>query len=117
MVYYLTIGKTSFYGFAFWNNWTTFRLFRNQAEVGHTCRGSINLQGAFIHAEDSCSFVVSNGGTQTFHLKAASEVERQKWVTALELARVRAIRAAESGDYFYYNCQIWLFPNEYVDFR
>lgn len=69
---------------------------RNQAEVGHTCRGSINLQGAFIHTEDSSNFVVS-GGTQTFHLKAANEVERQRWVTALELARCRAIKAAESG--------------------
>ncbi|KFD65521.1 hypothetical protein M514_01429 [Trichuris suis] len=70
--------------------------FRNKGEVGHTCRGSINLQGAFIHTEDSCNFVVSNGTTtQTFHLRASSEVERQQWVTALELARVRAIRAAE----------------------
>ncbi|CDW57004.1 oxysterol binding protein [Trichuris trichiura] len=70
--------------------------FRNKGEVGHTCRGSINLQGAFIHTEDSCNFVISNGTTtQTFHLRASSEVERQQWVTALELARVRAIRAAE----------------------
>uniref|UniRef100_A0A5S6QMY4 Oxysterol-binding protein n=1 Tax=Trichuris muris TaxID=70415 RepID=A0A5S6QMY4_TRIMR len=73
--------------------------FRNKGEVGHTCRGSINLQGAFIHTEDSCNFVISNGTTtQTFHLKATSEVERQQWVTALELARVRAIRAAESDE-------------------
>ncbi|KRX22836.1 Oxysterol-binding protein 2, partial [Trichinella nelsoni] len=72
---------------------------RNQFEVGQTCRGSINLQGAFIHTEDSCNFVISNGTTtQTFHLKASSEVERQKWVTALELARVRAIREAESDE-------------------
>ncbi|KRX78427.1 Oxysterol-binding protein 1 [Trichinella sp. T6] len=73
--------------------------YRNQFEVGQTCRGSINLQGAFIHTEDSCNFVISNGTTtQTFHLKASSEVERQKWVTALELARVRAIREAESDE-------------------
>uniref|UniRef100_A0A915K2Z2 Oxysterol-binding protein n=1 Tax=Romanomermis culicivorax TaxID=13658 RepID=A0A915K2Z2_ROMCU len=73
--------------------------FRNQAEVGHTCRGSINLQGAFIHTEiDSSTFVISNGATQTFHLKASNEVERQKWVTTLELARVRAIKAAESEE-------------------
>jgi hypothetical protein len=69
---------------------------RNQAEVGHTCRGSINLQEARIHTENACNFIVS-GSTQTFHLKAANEVERQKWVTGLELTRHRAIKAAESG--------------------
>ena len=76
------------------------RLFfvsRNQAEESHTCRGTINLANAFIHTEDSCSFVVSNGGTQTFHLKANSEVERQKWVTALELAKSKAVAMIESG--------------------
>ncbi|VDO97928.1 unnamed protein product [Soboliphyme baturini] len=76
----------------------TLSYYRNKTEIGHTCRGSINLQGAFIHTEDSCNFVISNGGTQTFHLKANGEVERQKWVTALELARVRAIKAAESDE-------------------
>ncbi|XP_037775392.1 oxysterol-binding protein 1-like, partial [Penaeus monodon] len=64
----------------------------------HTCRGTISLHGAVIHTEDSCNFVISNGGTQTFHLKASSEVERQKWVTALELAKSKAIRQLESED-------------------
>ena len=31
----------------------------------------------------------NGGGTQTFHLRAANEVERQKWVTALELAKAK----------------------------
>jgi hypothetical protein len=66
--------------------------------MAHTCRGTINLENAFIHTEDSCNFVVSNGGTQRFHLKATSEVERQKWVTALELAKARAIRIMESDE-------------------
>ncbi|XP_066954246.1 oxysterol-binding protein 1 isoform X17 [Macrobrachium rosenbergii] len=73
--------------------------YRSQAEMLHTCRGTISLHGAVIHTEDSCNFVISNGGTQTFHLKASSEVERQKWVTALELAKAKAIRQLESGDY------------------
>ncbi|ELT99009.1 hypothetical protein CAPTEDRAFT_179200 [Capitella teleta] len=72
--------------------------YRNQAEMSHTCRGTINLANAFIHTEDSCSFVISNGGTQTFHLKASSEVERQRWVTALELAKNKAINLLESDD-------------------
>ncbi|KAK3599071.1 hypothetical protein CHS0354_024397 [Potamilus streckersoni] len=69
--------------------------YRNQAEMAHTCRGTINLATAFIHTEDSCTIVISNGGTQTFHLKATSEVERQKWITALELAKADAIRMLE----------------------
>nr|CAD7198943.1 unnamed protein product [Timema douglasi] len=72
--------------------------YKNQAEMAHTCRGTISLFGALIHTEDACAFVVSNGGTQTFHLKATNEVERQRWVTALELAKARAIRTIESED-------------------
>ncbi|XP_053689431.1 oxysterol-binding protein 1 isoform X2 [Sabethes cyaneus] len=70
----------------------------NQAEMTHTCRGTISLHGALIHTVDSCTFVISNGGTQTFHIKAANEVERQSWVTALELAKAKAIRAMESDE-------------------
>ena len=36
-----------------------------------------------------CLFFSNGGGTQTFHLRASSEVERQKWVTALELAKAK----------------------------
>uniref|UniRef100_A0A646QFV7 Oxysterol-binding protein n=1 Tax=Hemiscolopendra marginata TaxID=943146 RepID=A0A646QFV7_9MYRI len=72
--------------------------YRTQAEMAHTCRGTISLHGAVIHTEDSCNFVISNGGTQTFHLKASTEVERQRWVTALELAKAKAIRMMESED-------------------
>jgi ureidoglycolate hydrolase len=66
--------------------------------MAHTCRGTISLHGALINTEDSCTFVISNGGTQTFHIKAANEVERQRWVTALELAKTKATRAIESGE-------------------
>ena len=73
--------------------------YRNQAEMAHTCRGTISLHGAHIHTEDSCNFIVSNGGgTQTFHLRASTEVERQRWVTALELAKAKAIQRMESED-------------------
>lgn len=65
--------------------------------MAHTCRGTINLAGAFIDTLDACSFVISNGGTQVFHLRASSEVERQRWVTALELAKAKAIKMLESG--------------------
>uniref|UniRef100_A0A3Q0T2D6 Oxysterol-binding protein n=1 Tax=Amphilophus citrinellus TaxID=61819 RepID=A0A3Q0T2D6_AMPCI len=72
--------------------------YRTQAEMGHTCRGTINLATANIAVEDSCNFVISNGGAQTYHLKASSEIERQRWITALELAKAKAVRMqAESG--------------------
>ncbi|XP_077995182.1 oxysterol-binding protein 1-like isoform X2 [Glandiceps talaboti] len=70
--------------------------YRTQAEMAHTCRGTINLAGAYIDTEDSCNFVISSGA-QTFHLKASSEVERQRWVTALELAKAKAIRMMEAA--------------------
>lgn len=35
----------------------------------------------------------------TFHLKASSEVDRQRWVTALELAKSKAINMIESGEH------------------
>ncbi|XP_019394802.1 PREDICTED: oxysterol-binding protein 2-like [Crocodylus porosus] len=59
--------------------------------MAHTCRGTINLSTAHIDTEDSCNIVLSSGG-RTYHLKASSEVERQRWVTALELAKAKAIR-------------------------
>ncbi|GAA6072557.1 oxysterol-binding protein 2-like, partial [Tachysurus ichikawai] len=62
-----------------------------QAEMAHTCRGTINLATAHIDTEDACNMLLSSGG-RTYHLKAATEVERQKWVTALELAKAKAIR-------------------------
>ncbi|XP_067834701.1 oxysterol-binding protein 1-like [Heptranchias perlo] len=67
--------------------------------MGHTCRGTINLATANITVEDSCNFIISNGGAQTYHLKANSEVERQRWITALELAKAKAVKMqAESDD-------------------
>lgn len=66
--------------------------------MGHTCRGTINLATANITVDDACNFVISNGGAQTYHLKASCEVERQRWITALELAKAKAARMqAESG--------------------
>lgn len=70
--------------------------------MDHTCRGTVSLHSAIIHTEDSCSFVINNGATRTFHIKAANEVERQKWVTALELAKTRAIRSMENGEKIYF---------------
>ncbi|XP_077381037.1 oxysterol-binding protein 1-like isoform X2 [Festucalex cinctus] len=72
--------------------------YRTQAEMSHTCRGTINLATANIVVEDSCNFVISNGGAQTYHLKASSEVERQRWITALELAKTNAFPIPDLSD-------------------
>ncbi|KAM7134027.1 oxysterol-binding protein 1-like [Macrochelys suwanniensis] len=72
--------------------------YRSKAEMRHTCRGTINLATANITVEDSCNFIISNGGAQTYHLKASSEVERQRWVTALELAKAKAVKMLAESD-------------------
>ena len=65
--------------------------------MAHTCRGTINLASAFIDTIDSTNFVITNGPSQVFHLRTINEVERQRWVTALELAKAKAIKSQESG--------------------
>ena len=77
--------------------------YRTQEEMAHTCRGTVNLAGAFIDTIDSCNFVITNGPSQVFHLRASNEIERQRWVTALELAKAKAIKMLESGTV----CEIW----------
>lgn len=72
--------------------------YRTQAEMGHTCRGTINLATATITVDDACNFVISNGGAQTYHLKASCEVERQRWITALELAKAKAADMQQESD-------------------
>ncbi|GAB5579205.1 oxysterol-binding protein 2 isoform X1 [Prionailurus iriomotensis] len=76
--------------------------YRNQGEMAHTCRGTINLSTAHFDTEDSCSIVLTSGA-RTYHLKASSEVERQQWITALELAKAKAVcmmssHSDDSGD-------------------
>ena len=46
---------------------------------------------------DTTDFVITNGPSQVYHLRALNEVERQRWVTALELAKAKAIKNLESG--------------------
>lgn len=60
--------------------------------MDHTCRGAINLANAHIQqSEDGVSFVVSNGtSNQTFHLRASNEIEKQKWINALDLGKNKA---------------------------
>lgn len=68
---------------------------RNQQEVHHTCRGSVAIHNAIITMADASSFTISNGGNQTFHVKASSEKDRQMWLNALALAK--SSKNSESG--------------------
>ncbi|XP_065574277.1 oxysterol-binding protein 1-like isoform X1 [Artemia franciscana] len=72
--------------------------YRYHSEMSHTFRSSIRLQGAIIHADESCKFSLSNSRSNTFHLKAANEAERQKWITAIELAKSKVIRQQDLED-------------------
>lgn len=65
--------------------------------MAHTCRGTINLAAAFIDTIDSTNFMITNGPSQVYHLRALNEVERQRWVTALELSKAKAIKKLDSG--------------------
>uniref|UniRef100_A0A1I7SZ57 PH domain-containing protein n=1 Tax=Caenorhabditis tropicalis TaxID=1561998 RepID=A0A1I7SZ57_9PELO len=71
---------------------------RNPSEVGHTCRGSINLQEARVHIDKTTSCIVVSGQSQTFHVKPHNEMERQQWINSLEYMRHKAITRAESEE-------------------
>ena len=70
--------------------------YRCREEITHSCRGTINLYGAYIEAMNRTYFVVRNGTSQVFHLKASTEEEKQQWVTVLTKAKSQ-VRI------FYYN--------------
>ena len=72
--------------------------------MAHTCRGTINLASAFIDTIDSTNFMITNGPSQVYHLRALNEVERQRWVTALELAKAKAIKKLDSGGFSFPHC-------------
>ncbi|GAV03941.1 hypothetical protein RvY_14300-2 [Ramazzottius varieornatus] len=77
---------------------TVLMYFRSPSDVPAHPRGSIRLKGASVSTEESYSFAIHKPGDQTFHLKASSEVERQRWVTAIELAKTRAGKGDDSSE-------------------
>lgn len=73
-------------------HWTAVESFspcRTQAEMAHTCRGTIPLATAHIEVGETCHLVLTNGG-RSYHLKATSEGECQRWVSALQKAKSSA---------------------------
>ncbi|TPP50551.1 Oxysterol-binding protein 1 [Fasciola gigantica] len=74
--------------------------YRNQAEMAHTCRGTINLANATVASTGSTTFLISNSSTQTFHLKAACESEQKMWVSVLLTAKSKALALRKYGKLF-----------------
>ncbi|KAI6241592.1 Oxysterol-binding protein [Aphelenchoides fujianensis] len=72
--------------------------YRNKNEVGVACRGSVNLQESRIHADSGANLLTISATSQSFHLKANNEVDRENWLNALEYARHRAIKRADSDE-------------------
>ncbi|MED6295191.1 hypothetical protein CHARACLAT_029119, partial [Characodon lateralis] len=69
--------------------------------MAHTCRGTIPLAKAHIEVGDTCHFVLTSEG-RSYHLKATSEGECQRWVSALQQAKANATllmhHSDDSGD-------------------
>ncbi|KAM8704724.1 hypothetical protein ACLKA7_009217 [Drosophila subpalustris] len=76
-----------------------FSYYLDPSEAQQEARGSIRLKEALIEHVDSCTFVISDASANiSFRIKAASEVERQSWIMALELAKGSLAKAIETTD-------------------
>lgn len=65
--------------------------YRSQDEMTHTCRGTVYLESAHLSSNDSCHFVISNGST-VIHLRTSTENDKQRWMSALELAKQKSLK-------------------------
>jgi ACT domain-containing protein len=57
----------------------------------HTCRGTVYLESAHLSSNDACHFVISNGST-VIHLRTSTETDKQRWMSALELAKQKTLK-------------------------
>ncbi|KAM6986880.1 oxysterol-binding protein 2 [Aplochiton taeniatus] len=71
--------------------------YRTQAEMAHTCRGTITLATTHIEVGDTCHFVLTSGG-RSYHLKATSDGECQRWVSALKQAKANVTHLMHQSD-------------------
>jgi hypothetical protein len=65
--------------------------YRSQDEMTHTCRGTVYLESAHLSSNDACHFVISNGST-VIHLRTSTETDKQRWMSALELAKQKTLK-------------------------
>uniref|UniRef100_A0A667X6J0 Oxysterol-binding protein n=1 Tax=Myripristis murdjan TaxID=586833 RepID=A0A667X6J0_9TELE len=71
--------------------------YRTQAEMAHTCRGTIPMATAHIEVGDTCHLVLTSGG-RSYHLKATSDGECQRWVSVLQQAKANATQLMHHSD-------------------
>jgi oxysterol-binding protein 1 len=65
--------------------------YRSQDDIKHTCRGTIYLESARLSSNDACNFVITNGST-VLHLRTSNETDKQRWMSAIELAKQKAVK-------------------------
>lgn len=65
---------------------------KNERDMDYGARGTIQIIGAKIqtHANDSKYFTITAKGLSTYHLRAETRSERERWVVALRAAKMRA---------------------------
>ncbi|XP_063042380.1 oxysterol-binding protein 2-like [Engraulis encrasicolus] len=71
--------------------------YRTQADMAHTCRGTISLAATHIEVGDHCHLVLSSGG-RSYYLKASSEGECQRWISALQQAKANTPHIMHHSD-------------------
>ncbi|KAJ7987190.1 hypothetical protein DPEC_G00336180 [Dallia pectoralis] len=71
--------------------------YRTQAEMAHTCRGTITLATAHIEVGDACHLVLTSGG-RNYHLKATSDGESQRWLSALQQTKSNIANMLHQSD-------------------
>ncbi|KAK0148222.1 Oxysterol-binding protein 2 [Merluccius polli] len=71
--------------------------YRTQAEMAHTCRGTIPMATAHIEVGDTCHLVVTSGG-RSYHLKSTSDAECQRWASALQQAKASGSQMMQHSD-------------------
>ncbi|XP_041926759.1 oxysterol-binding protein 2-like isoform X1 [Alosa sapidissima] len=71
--------------------------YRTQADMAHTCRGTLSLATTHIEVGDHCHLVLSSGG-RSYYLKASSEGECQRWISALQQAKANTTHMMHHSD-------------------
>ncbi|XP_031441319.1 oxysterol-binding protein 2 isoform X2 [Clupea harengus] len=65
--------------------------------MAHTCRGTLSLATTHIEVGDHCHLVLSSGG-RSYYLKASSEGECQRWISALQQAKANTTHLTHHSD-------------------
>ncbi|VDK33129.1 unnamed protein product [Taenia asiatica] len=70
-----------------------FSYYSNANAVSHTCMGTIDLTNVTISSKNSpTSFVLRESRGRSYHLKALSEQDKKRWLTALISAKSKLLQ-------------------------